>query len=33
MSDCKSVNTPLSPSEKLTANEGTVLGVNDATHL
>ncbi len=24
-SDCKQVNTPLSPSEKLTANEGTIL--------
>lgn len=31
MSDCKSVNTPLSPNEKLVANEGTVLGQNDAT--
>lgn len=31
MSDCKPVATPLSTSEKLSAFEGTPLGVNDAT--
>lgn len=32
MEDCKPVSTPLSTSEKLPINEGTVLGENDATH-
>lgn len=32
MEDCKPVSTPLSTSEKLSINEGTVLGENDATH-
>nr|AAT85031.1 putative polyprotein [Oryza sativa Japonica Group]ABF96679.1 retrotransposon protein, putative, Ty1-copia subclass [Oryza sativa Japonica Group] len=31
MSDCKSVATPLSASEKLIAGKGTILGPNDAT--
>lgn len=31
MSDCKPVTTPLFTSEKLSANEGTLLGHNDAT--
>ena len=31
MGDCKSVNTPLSSSEKLSLFEGTPLGPSDAT--